>query len=110
MADVYMYCACIRDTVHTHVGRYDVIWCQWVLSHLSDGKEGGERITLRHCSSLSLSLPHTLLYFPSTDDLVSFLRSCAQALIPRSGFIVVKENIAMDDEDVFDDNDSSVTR
>jgi protein N-terminal methyltransferase len=61
-------------------GRYDVIWCQWVLSHLSN------------------------------EDLVGFLRSCAQALPQGSGVIVLKENIALEDDDVFDENDSSVTR
>jgi protein N-terminal methyltransferase len=60
--------------------RYDVIWCQWVLSHLSN------------------------------EDLVRFLRCCAQALPRGSGVIVVKENIAVDDDDNFDENDSSVTR
>ena len=44
------------------------------------------------------------------DDLVKFLRSCAEALPQGSGVIVVKENIAVDDDDNFDENDSSVTR
>ncbi|XP_003385551.1 PREDICTED: N-terminal Xaa-Pro-Lys N-methyltransferase 1-B-like [Amphimedon queenslandica] len=60
-------------------GHYDVIWCQWVLSHLRDA------------------------------DLILFLKRCCQGLVPHSGIIVVKENIARD-EDEFDDNDSSVTR
>lgn len=61
-------------------GRYDVIWCQWVLSHLSN------------------------------EDLVKFLQCCVQSLPEGSGVIVVKENIAIDDDDNFDENDSSVTR
>ena len=39
-----------------------------------------------------------------------FLRSCAEALPQGSGIIVVKENIAVDEDDNFDENDSSVTR
>ena len=46
----------------------------------------------------------------STDDLLSFLHSCAESLPQGSGVIVVKENIALDGDDIFDDNDSSVTR
>ena len=41
---------------------------------------------------------------------MTFLQSCSKAVRPTSGFVVVKENVAIDDEDVFDDNDSSVTR
>ena len=46
----------------------------------------------------------------SVEDLVTFLRSCAEALPEGSGFIVVKENIAIDDDDNFDEMDSSITR
>lgn len=56
-----------------------------------------------HSMSLSLSLPLLIA------DLVSFLKRCCQGLVSQSGIIVVKENIARD-EDEFDDTDSSVTR
>ena len=57
---------------------------------------------------VSASVP---LYFPlCIDDLVSFLRTCSQALPQGSGVIVVKENIAVDEDDNFDEKDSSVTR
>ena len=79
-----------------------------MLSHLNDSKKTQLFILKRNLQSNCFSL--------SIDDLASFLHSCAQALPQRledkerSGFIVVKENIAIEDEDVFDDNDSSVTR
>jgi protein N-terminal methyltransferase len=59
-------------------GRYDVIWCQWVLSHLRDV------------------------------DFISFMMKCVDGL-SENGLIVVKENIAQD-ENEFDEEDSSVTR
>ncbi|KAJ2765034.1 hypothetical protein IWQ57_004935 [Coemansia nantahalensis] len=59
-------------------GRYDVIWCQWVLSHLTD------------------------------DDLVAFLRRCADGLAPN-GVVCVKENITTRGY-IVDEEDSSVTR
>ena len=43
------------------------------------------------------------------DDLVDFLKRCAEGLLSNRGVIVVKENISRD-EDIFDDEDSSVTR
>ena len=41
-------------------------------------------------------------------ELVAYLKRCAEGL-RAGGIIVVKENIA-DKEDIFDDEDSSVTR
>lgn len=62
-------------------GHYDVIWCQWVLSHLRN------------------------------DDLIQFLSRCVCGLVSSDrGIVFIKENIALGDEDVFDDEDSSVTR
>ncbi|KAI8871329.1 hypothetical protein GQ42DRAFT_162066 [Ramicandelaber brevisporus] len=60
---------------------YDVIWCQWVLSHLTD------------------------------EHLVNFFERCKAALRPenKGRWIIVKENIAAV-EDQFDEQDSSVTR
>lgn len=72
---------------------------------------GGARLDLWFETVLLLSLPSLLPHaLCREDDLVTFLRSCVQALPQGSGFIVVKENIALDGDDVFDDNDSSVTR
>jgi protein N-terminal methyltransferase len=64
-----------------HEGRYDLIWNQWCLSHLS------------------------------SPDLVRYLRSLIP-LLASDGWIIVKENIstAADDEDIFWEEDSSVTR
>ena len=42
-------------------------------------------------------------------DLVDFLKRCVNGLKTDQGMIVVKENISKD-EDVFDEEDSSVTR
>ena len=43
------------------------------------------------------------------DDLVSFLQRCRTALT-KNGIIVIKENIALTETPVFDDEDSSYTR
>ncbi len=59
---------------------YDVVWCQWVLGHLTD------------------------------DDLAAFLRRCANSLTAESGVLVVKENVTSSGEVEADDEDSSVTR
>ena len=45
-----------------------------------------------------------------TDDLVSYFQRCSLGLTPSGGLIIAKENIAADDEDVPDEEDSSVTR
>ncbi|CED84740.1 Hydroxyindole-O-methyltransferase and related SAM-dependent methyltransferases [Phaffia rhodozyma] len=69
--------------------KYDVIWCQWCLGHLS------------------------------TEDLIVFFKAAKAALLPKETYavIVVKENICPDLEEdgmkgstVFDDEDSSLTR
>ena len=63
--------------------RYDVIWNQWCLNYLND------------------------------EQLVAYLRTCGSVLNPEAGgkaVIVLKENVSLDNEDVFDDEDSSVTR
>jgi protein N-terminal methyltransferase len=61
--------------------RYHVIWVQWVLGYLTD------------------------------DDVVSFLRRCQKALLPR-GLLYIKENVLVDDHvaTVADHYDPSVTR
>jgi protein N-terminal methyltransferase len=60
---------------------YWLIWNQWCLGHLTDS------------------------------SLVSYLRRCAAGLT-QSGMIIVKENIVrnINDEDLYDSTDSSVTR
>jgi protein N-terminal methyltransferase len=60
--------------------RYDLIWVQWCVGHLTD------------------------------DQLVGFLKVCQSVLTPGTGVIVVKENQSTSGKDVFDPEDSSVTR
>ncbi|GJE87164.1 AdoMet dependent proline di-methyltransferase-domain-containing protein [Phanerochaete sordida] len=66
--------------------KFDVVWCQWCLGHLSDA------------------------------DLIAFFKRCKQALRDaKESLIVVKENLCSDDADgsartVFDEDDSSLTR
>ena len=65
--------------------KFDLIWCQWSLGHLSN------------------------------TDLVLFLGRAKHALREPGGFIVVKENVCAEieghtDGGVFDDQDSSLTR
>ena len=66
--------------------KFDVIWCQWCLGHLSD------------------------------QDLVAFFRRCKLALRnAENSVIIVKENLCEDGPDgsarsVFDESDSSLTR
>ena len=62
------------------VGRYDVIWCQWVLSHLTD------------------------------DDLTLFISRCLESLESGNGVLVIKENVSRGEDYVLDEQDSSVTR
>lgn len=61
--------------------RYDVIWNQWCLGHLTDRQ------------------------------LVAYLERCKKA-VTADGWIVIKENVStnVNEEDVFDDTDSSITR
>ena len=60
---------------------YDLIWNQWCVGHLTDRQ------------------------------LVEYLRRCKQFLSP-SGIIVIKENVSThsNDQDIYDELDSSVTR
>lgn len=60
--------------------KYDLVWNQWCLGHLTD------------------------------DQLVRYLERCKQVLTPRDGLIVVKENITSGFVEVFDEQDSAVTR
>ena len=62
--------------------RYRLIWIQWVAGHLTD------------------------------DQLIDFLQLCATLLADHDSWIVIKENLSTDREgkDVFDPQDSSVTR
>lgn len=62
------------------VGKYWLVWCQWCVGQLPD------------------------------EELVKFWERCRTALIGNGiGTLIVKENIAPDD-DIFDETDSSVTR
>ncbi|KAM3486220.1 hypothetical protein MY8738_000722 [Beauveria namnaoensis] len=60
--------------------RYDLVWTQWCLGHLTD------------------------------EQLRRFLERCREALVPGTGVIVVKENLSTSGVDVFDSVDSCVTR
>lgn len=60
--------------------KYDLVWNQWCVGHLND------------------------------EQLVQYLERCKTVLAPGDGLIVVKENISTSGVDLFDDQDSSVTR
>lgn len=60
--------------------KYDLVWIQWCLGHLTD------------------------------DQLVQFLERCKTVLVPGDGLIVVKENITRSVDEIFDEQDSAVTR
>jgi len=60
-------------------GKYDLIWNQWCLGHLTDAQLEG------------------------------YLRTCGR-VVKNGGWVVVKENMSMSGEDIFDEVDSSVTR
>ncbi|KAM3434899.1 hypothetical protein NHJ13734_005801 [Beauveria thailandica] len=60
--------------------RYDLVWTQWCLGHLTD------------------------------EQLRRHLQRCRDALVPETGVIVVKENLSTSGVDVFDPVDSCVTR
>lgn len=60
--------------------RYDLIWTQWCVGHLTD------------------------------KQLVGYLERCREALKPDGGIIVIKENLSTSGFDFFDAADSSVTR
>ncbi|GJN82972.1 hypothetical protein VFPFJ_01786 [Purpureocillium lilacinum] len=59
---------------------YDLIWTQWCLGHLTDSQ------------------------------LVDYLQLCKTVLKPDTGVIVIKENLSTGSVDMFDNEDSSVTR
>ncbi|KAM3531862.1 hypothetical protein NHJ13051_000598 [Beauveria bassiana] len=65
---------------HDGTTRYDLVWTQWCLGHLTD------------------------------EQLRRFLERCREALVPGTGVIVVKENLSTSGVDVFDPVDSCVTR
>ncbi|KAM7193138.1 Alpha-N-methyltransferase NTM1 [Rhypophila sp. PSN 637] len=60
--------------------QYDLIWTQWCVGYLDD------------------------------EQLVDYLKRCKEVLTPKTGVLVIKENIATDNNDVWDETDSSVTR
>ena len=60
--------------------QYDLIWTQWCVGYLND------------------------------EQLVSYLQRCKEILTPKTGVIVVKENISTDNNDIWDETDSSWTR
>ncbi|KRY32402.1 N-terminal Xaa-Pro-Lys N-methyltransferase 1, partial [Trichinella spiralis] len=70
---------CALQNFHPLFGMYNIIWMQWVSGQLHD------------------------------DDLKEFLIRCKQALLPRQGFIVLKDNISPNDS-YYDQVDHSWTR
>lgn len=70
------------ETWIPEVQSYDLFWNQWCLGHLTDSQ------------------------------LVTYFRRCSDGLRRPGGWIVVKENISTNAEgkDIFDEQDSSVTR
>lgn len=60
--------------------KYDLVWIQWCVGHLTD------------------------------DHLRQFLERCKTVLTPGEGLIVLKENVTSNDVEVFDEQDSAVTR
>lgn len=60
--------------------QYGLIWIQWCAGHLND------------------------------EQLIQFFARCKSALTPETGVIVVKENMSTSEGDIFDDEDSTVTR
>ncbi|CAB9528153.1 Lys N-methyltransferase 1 [Seminavis robusta] len=76
------YCSGLQDWTPPSGRYYSIIWIQWVLIYLTD------------------------------DDVICFLKRCADALLPNGkGVIVVKENTTADGETfVVDNDDASVCR
>lgn len=60
--------------------QYDLMWNQWCLGHLTD------------------------------DQLTQYLVRSKTVLAPGDGLIIVKENITSNDVEIFDEQDSAVTR
>ncbi|EOD52875.1 putative duf858 domain protein [Neofusicoccum parvum UCRNP2] len=71
----------LENWIHDAPYKYDLIWNQWCVGHLPDAQ------------------------------LVEYFKRC-QTYLAEGGFILVKENLSTDfnGKDVFDDEDSSVTR
>lgn len=53
---------------------------------------------------------HPEIFSIIADDFVAFLQRCVRGLNPDGGLICIKDNISRDDDDVFDEEDSSVVR
>lgn len=60
--------------------KYDLIWTQWCLGHLTDAQ------------------------------MVRYFQTCKVALVAETGIIVIKENLSTSGKDEFDPLDSCVTR
>ncbi|THD20885.1 Methyltransferase protein 11A [Fasciola hepatica] len=74
------FCSGLQDFIPPH-GRYDLVWIQWVLGHLTD------------------------------IALIGFLKRCIQALSCDGRIVIKENVVAGDSEDAtFDDVDSSFTR
>lgn len=88
-------------------GYYGLIWKYVTFLKLTSG---------RTCPWLPLTSHANLLHSQwcvghlRDADLVAYLRRCAAGISAPNGLIIVKENLASGAEDIFDDQDSSVTR
>lgn len=70
----------LEEWLPAQAAEYDLIWTQWCLGHLTD------------------------------EQIVKYLEVCKTVLRPKTGWIVIKENLSTGIEDMFDPTDSSVTR
>jgi protein N-terminal methyltransferase len=96
-------CQGLQDFV-PEAGRYEAIWAQWCLGHLTD------------CGFFALlaidtTLTGSLVLTPSSQpaDLVAFFVRCKRGIKPN-GMLFVKENITRKFTIDMDESDSSVTR
>lgn len=87
-----------RETMEMKKEKYDLIWNQWCLGHLTDSQLTAY---LRRCVHILTPGPD-----PESDS------NCNGAGEARGGWIVVKENMSTDPSgaDIYDELDSSVTR
>lgn len=75
-----IYTMGLQDWMPAEDLKYDLIWIQWCVGHLTD------------------------------PQLVLYLQRCQTALRSRDSLIVVKENLSTSGDEEWDDTDSSLTR
>ncbi|UZJ56579.1 hypothetical protein CBS101457_005899 [Exobasidium rhododendri] len=92
----------LATAVQSEPIKYDVIWCQWCLQHLSD-------------KDLVSFLKKSKACLVEADSTISTKSQKKGAVLDGSGIIVVKENVLRDESDGtekvwYDDEDHSITR